>query len=226
MPDAYAYVVVVPAPVKGSTGFRRYGDNVQNLPDNRGQYMFWIKIGDTTDPKSRLGKYTNPDQLVGLAWLKNAPSSKPGKDLEALQLDGIGKTDTEWHALYAYDTDGAVKLCQALRHFVRRYPAGGVPVAQDFALFSDELGEVISQRYDNNQHDGREIEPQDIRAFAIYIIVTPSLDTANDGSSRVTPVKTIEADWCLRSSIRKKTSRPSSGYGLNLQIHKQAPLML
>ncbi|KAG9102564.1 hypothetical protein FRC07_010208 [Ceratobasidium sp. 392] len=111
---ADAYIVIVPEPRSGVLGFKRHRDDDPNA-DDRGQYMFWIKIGDSGDPMGRLQEYLNPDQAKAIVRLTNCPSTKPGKILETTQLGRIGVTDTEWHALYARDKDGATALCTPTR---------------------------------------------------------------------------------------------------------------
>ncbi|KAG9083126.1 hypothetical protein FRC07_014008 [Ceratobasidium sp. 392] len=60
---AHAYVVVIPKPKKGVYGIKRFEDpGVATQNNLKGQYMFWVKIGDAKKPHKRLQKYTNPNQ--------------------------------------------------------------------------------------------------------------------------------------------------------------------
>ncbi|KAG8711486.1 hypothetical protein FRC09_020579 [Ceratobasidium sp. 395] len=93
-----AYFLIVPNP-RESNGIKRYGTFEEG--DNRGQYMYWIKFGDSGDVETRTAKYKNPSQLIGKVHITNAPNQKPGKCVEKAVLDGYGDTNTEWHALCA-----------------------------------------------------------------------------------------------------------------------------
>ncbi|KAG8791189.1 hypothetical protein FRC12_009918 [Ceratobasidium sp. 428] len=236
--EADAYIVVVPKPSKGVLGFKRYADD-DTGPDDRGQYMFWIKIGDSASPMDRLQKYLNPDQAhnrapalshnsLGLVHLTNCPSTKPGKDLERKHLRQVGVTDTEWHALYAADKDGAAKLCVALHDFLKKFPPNSNPAAGTFDDFSLIFGSLIDNRFQNNQVDGREVLIAPSRVYAIYVLVTPNTNTTNVGVA--TMIRSAETPHITSYALmaeRFKTLMPSFSFnGFRVDTKQQMPAVV
>ncbi|KAG8796047.1 hypothetical protein FRC12_005837 [Ceratobasidium sp. 428] len=232
--EADAYIVVVPKPSKGVLGFKRYADD-DTAPDARGQYMFWIKIGDSASPMDRLQKYPNPDQALGLVHLTKCSSTKPGKDLERLHLRQIGETDTEWHALYAADKDGATKLCDALHHLlIQCRPTS--PPTETFDDFSLVFGTLIDNRFQNNQVDGREVLIAPSRVYAIYLLVTPNTNTTNVGvatgnatrySISIRSAETPHITSYALMAERFKTLMPSFSFnGFRVDTKQQMPVVV
>ncbi|KAG9084092.1 hypothetical protein FRC06_004211 [Ceratobasidium sp. 370] len=212
--NACAYVVVVPEPKRGVYGIKQFEDPETAGPNKqRGQYLFWVKIGDGKNPFRRLQQYTNPDQGTAAVRFKDSPSPSPGKALEVELLRDIGATDTEWHALFARDIEGARVLRKLLFKFLQQYPAPKTAkqplTSQVYKTFVQEFNKVIAGCYRNDFNTmAKEIDFADgYQVHVVYIVVTPSIYSENCGFSGRTASNTeSETYWIEVNSARTKTS--------------------
>ncbi|KAG8713617.1 hypothetical protein FRC09_018518 [Ceratobasidium sp. 395] len=184
--QGYAYIVVVPKPTKETFGIQRYDEPGQG--DKRGQFMFWIKIGDSDNPLKRVKSYTNPDQQISIVHIIESPSQKVGKALENALLKG-GGTRTEWHPLYAKDEAGAKALCKTLRDFMEKYPL--VPNEDErqplvlsikYKAFIRDFDDVKRNRYHLLADSLAAALPKSEGQIpVVYILVTPEITSKSYG---------------------------------------------
>ncbi|KAG8692628.1 hypothetical protein FRC08_009632 [Ceratobasidium sp. 394] len=122
---AYAYIIIVPNPMESETlGIRR-----ETAADKLGEYYFWMKIGDSDNPKQRLSQYQDPDSAyVTLRLATTGGFDNPGKALELAHLMHNAKgglkpgATTEWRALCAMDEEGAFDLRDRLISLLEEVP--------------------------------------------------------------------------------------------------------